>query len=594
MNNKELEYVPRTVREWMTRLADGRLKLPMFQRSFVWKDIKKSKALIDSLMRGRPVGTMLLIPNDDDKFPSRFLLTLPEQDQIQPTDPSEIELVLDGQQRLTSLWRAFKGETELYIKARNWESEPLEYEGVYTKTEAGAKSKTAASPPSLYERRFLPFRLLGIDNITDQEDICWNWCREAIENDPVESERLYERIQEDLAFPLQEQKIWHLTLPAETTRHEAIDIFVKSNDVSVRVSKFDICVAQCDAESKESLRNNILDIIKSRDLLIRRYFGDENDDTLTYKLGDLIARSACLRAERKPDEGNFIFKDVKSQLQSKDSIHTFGEALDFALNFYMEEGVLAQKFIPTDRSLRVLTAIDSHFKKIQRQDQLNAEHLLRAYLWRSFMTEKYAVAVGTNTHQDYKSLRHVFEKPSLLSLPLDKLQLPFLNEDEYPLRPYLEEIGSILEPLKKPSIKAGYSRGIFAMTMHGAKDFATGRSFRDDPDSGDYQHIFAPKLLKGLFSSAQIDHCLNFAYLSEESIAAMGNHLPCDYLAAESPLAQAAGMDVLRQRVESQLIPFGALAHVTSDVESAYDRFIKERAKLIRSAMEKLARGETP
>jgi uncharacterized protein with ParB-like and HNH nuclease domain len=96
--------------------------LPAMQRPFVWKD-DRIRRLVDSLLRGFPIGALMLwktstvqryrrLPRDlDTETPEVFTFET-------STDASNKYLVLDGQQRLTSLFAAFKGSynhKRLYI-----------------------------------------------------------------------------------------------------------------------------------------------------------------------------------------------------------------------------------------------------------------------------------------------------------------------------------------------------------------------------------------------------------------------------------------------------------------------------------------------
>lgn len=81
------------------RLArEGRLLVPRFQRSFRWTTADR-RALLDSIYRGYPVGTLLLWKNEDAD--GRQLAP-----EASPIAPGERFLVVDGQQRLTTLWEA--------------------------------------------------------------------------------------------------------------------------------------------------------------------------------------------------------------------------------------------------------------------------------------------------------------------------------------------------------------------------------------------------------------------------------------------------------------------------------------------------------
>ncbi|CAB3796934.1 hypothetical protein LMG28614_04475 [Paraburkholderia ultramafica] len=96
----------------MTQIDAGKIVLPAMQRPFVWKDERITK-LIDSLLRGFPIGTALLWKTATMQRYRRF------QKDVQPDagisidfendDSSERYLVLDGQQRLTSLFVAIAG-----------------------------------------------------------------------------------------------------------------------------------------------------------------------------------------------------------------------------------------------------------------------------------------------------------------------------------------------------------------------------------------------------------------------------------------------------------------------------------------------------
>ena len=88
----------------VSEVDSGIIALPDLQRPFVWKD-KQIRDLFDSLYRGLPTGLIILwgIGGRDDEFkPIGF---------DKPTSPNR--LVIDGQQRLTSLYTVFTGKPVL-------------------------------------------------------------------------------------------------------------------------------------------------------------------------------------------------------------------------------------------------------------------------------------------------------------------------------------------------------------------------------------------------------------------------------------------------------------------------------------------------
>lgn len=83
----------------------GRIKIPQFQREFVWGKVRSAK-LIDSLIKGFPIGTFILWKTQDRLRHIRNLgnVDLPDTPSGEP-----VNYVLDGQQRLTSLYAVRKG-----------------------------------------------------------------------------------------------------------------------------------------------------------------------------------------------------------------------------------------------------------------------------------------------------------------------------------------------------------------------------------------------------------------------------------------------------------------------------------------------------
>jgi len=86
----------------LDRIHSGDMVLPDFQRDFVWEP-SATQALIVSIANNYPAGSILRVRDRQRAFSSREF-------EGAPPPPSEHTfLVLDGQQRLTSLYQAFYG-----------------------------------------------------------------------------------------------------------------------------------------------------------------------------------------------------------------------------------------------------------------------------------------------------------------------------------------------------------------------------------------------------------------------------------------------------------------------------------------------------
>ena len=98
----EFPTFSRQLMQMLDQLHAGELALPEFQRSFVWAP-DATRELIVSLIRGFPAGNLLFLRGGSTQFKARAAEEAPES-QRQPS-----YLILDGQQRLTSLYQALFG-----------------------------------------------------------------------------------------------------------------------------------------------------------------------------------------------------------------------------------------------------------------------------------------------------------------------------------------------------------------------------------------------------------------------------------------------------------------------------------------------------
>jgi hypothetical protein len=86
-------------------IDSGRIKIPQFQRDFVWSKVQTAK-LIDSIIKGFPIGTFVFWKTRDELRYIRNIgnVTLPESPR-----GDVVSYILDGQQRITSLYAVRKG-----------------------------------------------------------------------------------------------------------------------------------------------------------------------------------------------------------------------------------------------------------------------------------------------------------------------------------------------------------------------------------------------------------------------------------------------------------------------------------------------------
>jgi uncharacterized protein with ParB-like and HNH nuclease domain len=108
---KKVDY---TLKSLLSYIEMGEIGLPDIQRPFVWKNAKV-RDLFDSMYQGYPVGYLLLWQNAYD-----------EDTKVIGTDSKQKPprlLIVDGQQRLTSLYAVVKG---IPVVRENYDAETIE------------------------------------------------------------------------------------------------------------------------------------------------------------------------------------------------------------------------------------------------------------------------------------------------------------------------------------------------------------------------------------------------------------------------------------------------------------------------------------
>ncbi|MEW1738911.1 DUF262 domain-containing protein [Nocardia beijingensis] len=102
-----------SIRDVIDRVTSGRLRIPSFQRGFVW-DAERVAYLMDSIYKGYPFGAVILWRTREQLKSERQLGPF----ELQDLDPDlPIDYVLDGQQRLTSIFGVFQSDIQAVEEA---------------------------------------------------------------------------------------------------------------------------------------------------------------------------------------------------------------------------------------------------------------------------------------------------------------------------------------------------------------------------------------------------------------------------------------------------------------------------------------------
>jgi hypothetical protein len=229
---------PKRLLDLLERIEAGDMVLPDFQRDFVWEP-SATQALIVSIANSYPAGSILRVRDRERVFSARAFEGAPAANE------HHTFLVLDGQQRLTSLYQAFygKGDHRYYLSIQKLiEGEDFEDAISYLRiTRSAFKRREELSFQA--ENLVLPLSVLrgGTGGYL-------NWMLTVVTTHP-ESER--NQLQQQLlkirgdwidAFERYDFPV--VTLSADTEPAALCTIFETLNRTGVKLSVFELLTAR--------------------------------------------------------------------------------------------------------------------------------------------------------------------------------------------------------------------------------------------------------------------------------------------------------------------------------------------------------------
>lgn len=553
-----LEARNRSLPDWFTKVRNRSLVLPRFQRFEAWTHAYVCD-LFNTALQGLPIGAMLILEiGDKEPFISRPLQTAPEQGE------RITEHLLDGQQRLTALWRglhnSYPDRTYFLIFAEDEESKIHVGSIARWKNENDTERRPfwANKPKELWNRKMIPLDLLAPGE--EHQKRLREWLRDCIA-DPDQRDAIY-----DAAMSARQKltgfNIPYLSLPPTTDKDTALRVFIKMNTSAEPLSTYDIVVAQIEAAMGRSLHDLVA---KTREECptIEAYYGVE----------DLTLYSGALLQRRAPIESTYLSEDFGPKLLENWDNYILG--VKRAVAFLEEERVFDNARLPTEVVIPVLVALWANAS--DRGDaQGRARSIIRKYLWLAFFTARYERATNSRALSDAVAIKKLIED--------DRADVPeAFNDEFYPL----PEVGELLTagwPKKKDRL----ARAILAVAIRkGGFDLADGSSAsRGNLPRREYHHVFPDAHLQRLeIPGDQIYRSLNCALVTWSTNRSISDKEPERYLAQHRDGAMLGEQEV-RQRLASHLIPFEEM------VAGDYPAFLESRAAMIHGAMASLCRGE--
>lgn len=542
----------RTLPDWFTRIRTHQTVLPRFQRFEAWSHGNVAQ-LFNTILRDLPVGALLVLEiGDDQPFESRSIQGAPESGE------RVTEHLLDGQQRLTALWRGlhnnYEDRTYFLHLSEDEETGQSFYVDSIARYQRQGDQKTrplwADDPAQQWKRRRIP-----LDICRPGEDASKRvrvWAEEAIP-DRDERDQITDFIQE-VRGKFATFNLPYLSLPVTTAKETALDVFLKMNTSAAPLTTYDIVVAQVEAGLGKSLHDFVADL-KEACPEIEAYYLPE----------DLILYAGALLQERPPTNSSYLAKEFpRALIKSWDQL-VLGTRR--AAAFLSEEHVHDGRRLPTDVVVPVLAALWAIAP--EGPDALGrARSVMEKYLWRSFFTQRYEMSTSSRAVNDFKAIRCLFEGGDT--------EPEIFDDAQYPL-PAAEELMQAGWPKQKDRL----GRAILAVALReGGLDLADGSpATRGSLAKREYHHIFPDAHLRRTSVSDEKTYLsLNCALVSWKTNRTISDKDPERYL-AERRDGSRLGEDEIRRRLASHLVPYDEM------VAGDYDAFLQARSALVHAAM---------
>ena len=563
----------RPISELMISINKGAIQLPDFQRGWVWED-GRIKALIASITNNYPVGAAMFFEygNDNIRFKYRVI------EGVTATDVIPTELILDGQQRLTSIY------SSLY--SRN---------AVHTRTDKGKKIfryyyidiKKACDPncdrvdeifsvpetriitsnfgrdieldlsdrTKEFENKMFPLNLI-LDFPEEQ-----NWQNEyyAFYNYNQEIIKEFTEFNKKIIMQTLQYKIPVISLGKDTPKEAVCQVFENVNTGGVSLTVFELVTAifaiddfelRKDWEERKAkyFDGDLLSCITATDFLTACTL------LSTYKKGGTVS---C----KKKDVLNLSLKDYNNFADA------LSEGFVEAEKILQEERVFSNKDLPYSTQLIPLAALCTLLSNGNRIKVTNIKNKIRQWYWCGVFGELYGGANETRYVNDVVGVMNWIENNG---------NIPKTIQESY------------FNPTRLLTLQSRQSaayKGIMALILKNhCKDFISGREMDFTvykSENIDIHHIFPKSYCeKNNLSKEKWNSVVNKTPISYSTNREIGGVAPSEYLKKIEEKGQV-DYNSLNDYLQTHLIDVSAAR------SNDFEKHIVLRAKLLLDAIEK-------
>lgn len=509
-------------------IEKGVIKIPKFQRDFVWS-VEKTAKLLDSILKGYPIGTFILWQTDERINDIKNVGNL----EIPATpDGTKVQYVLDGQQRITSLFAAYRGATIQKVG----EKKVTDYRAIYVNLDVDIEDNDdqviTADPVG---DNYLP--LSTILNFTDNLlDIQQRFT----------PEQFRQILGYSKAFDTYD---FSTVLLRKDDIESAIEVFTRINTGGQTLTLFEIMSAKTyDEDYSFDMEKKWGEFIS--ELKDVKYEGISSTHALSLLSLVLSRTKECKRKTiLSLDKGDVIAKWEEVISAIKDSIDYFRTTYRIPVSH----------LLPYDA---LLVPFGYFFFHKKDKPDANQRKYLEEFFWRMSLSFRYSSSTESKLAQDIKRIDKILagERPEYSEVTV-----------------FLESAESLIET----NFSAGnsYCKAVLCLlAYHEPKDFTdNGKVILDNSwlkvaSSKNYHHFFPRAYLKGKHipnANSVMNITLVSDHLNKRKIGAKAPSVYIGDFAAQNPAIDTA--------LASHLIGFKDCGIDSDD----YEQFLKTRAKAV-------------
>ncbi|KFI21599.1 DUF262 domain-containing protein [Nitrosococcus oceani] len=521
----------RTFSSIISEIEKGQIKIPQFQRDFVWT-IQKSAGLIDSVIKGYPIGTFIFWKTKDRL---RSVRDIGNQVLPDPEPGESVDYVLDGQQRLTSLYACLKG-----VSIEREDSKKVDnFSKIYINLESDENEKIVTTE---VDEGKIGHHISILDLLTGDFTVLASYPAEY-----HEKLKLYKNRIESYQYSIIQVK--------EAPIDIATEIFTRINVGGKPLSLFEIMVVKTfDYEKDFDLSQKFEQLIDS---LKPHNYETIPDATVLQVVSMIISKECKRQVILKLDKTEFIDTWDKS-------VDSIERAVEYFKSYYR---IPVSQLLPYNALIVPFSYFFFYHKDKPTGDK---QKYLQDFFWRCSLSGRYSSSVESKLAQDIKRIDNILEeKLPIYDWSIDSSKDFIINNGWFSAgRSYIKAILCIYA-YHQP--KSFIDNSLVNISNYWLKQ----------ANSKNYHHFFPKAYLKNQGKEENyINHVLN--------ITIVDDFLNKREIGSKAPSRYMSKFKKINPEIESSM-----KSHLINDLddfgvwEDNYDVFFKNRANLLNKEIEK-------